>query len=494
MTAIALRARGRSVRAALVAAGFCVAAGSASADYLPPNMVAYEDLVAATKEVMSRPGVPTKGAEGFVEDVFRINAVGMDWDIGVAVYEPSDPARVAVGADGKKIGIFLLHGGSGDFKSMHPQASVLSQKFGYKVVTMTFPGRHYLQDASREWPGHTVEKDGSVRTPIWVKDELITRDQYDVVEDRTKRPRYGTRRLAQAKPGTLFYYRMAGWPIAFEEGGKEAMRRHFALAEYSIYVHGHSTGGPFVNMLSQRVPNVAGVLAIENSPFGYINRAKHAWSGELGKIKGYQLVESAKQLPSRADPFEELYIRSWRDSARYVGPELLGKEGPQALMRLPMVMEDILDGWDKAQKRPQFKAEYLVTHAIDGSLEKAARVTAERLKLGEADTQALVARYVGLTRELEGPGVKPVPANLFMISAHSRDHSREVYEEVIMPLYRKMNPAPKVALVQFDAGKHGYMSGEDDEGLDLGIGPAVFKVWDEAIKGGWFGNGVANGQ
>jgi hypothetical protein len=116
------------------------------------------------------------------------------------------------------------------------------------------------------------------------------------------------------------------------------------------------------------------------------------------------------------------------------------------------------------------------------------------LKLGKADTEALVARYIGLTRELEGPGVKPVPPNLFMISAHSRDHSREVYEEVIMPLYRKMNPAPKVALVQFDAGKHGYMSGEDDDGLDLGIGPAVFKVWDEAIKGGWFGNGVANGQ
>jgi hypothetical protein len=111
---------------------------------------------------------------------------------------------------------------------------------------------------------------------------------------------------------------MAAWPLAFEEGGKEAMLRHFPEGEYSIYVHGHSTGGPFVNMLSQRVPNVAGVLAIENSPFGYINRAKHAWSGEMGKIKGYELVETAKQLPSRKDPFEELYIRSWRDLARYV--------------------------------------------------------------------------------------------------------------------------------------------------------------------------------
>jgi hypothetical protein len=116
------------------------------------------------------------------------------------------------------------------------------------------------------------------------------------------------------------------------------------------------------------------------------------------------------------------------------------------------------------------------------------------MKLNESDTNALVARYIGFTRELEGPNVKPVPPNLFMISAHSRDHSKEVYEQVIIPLYQKMNPSPKTALIQFDAGKHGYMSGDDDEGLDLGIGPAVFRVWDEAIKGGWFGTEAKQGK
>jgi len=30
---------------------------------------------------------------------------------------------------------------------------------------------------------------------------------------------------------------------------------------FSIYVHGHSTGGPYVSMLSQRIPNIAGVIA-----------------------------------------------------------------------------------------------------------------------------------------------------------------------------------------------------------------------------------------
>ena len=83
-----------------------------------------------------------------------------------------------------------------------------------------------------------------------------------MIFDRSQRPRYGTRRLAKAKPGTLFYYRMAAWPLALEKGGVAAMQKHFPADEYSIYVHGHSTGGPLVNMMSQRVPNVAGVLGM----------------------------------------------------------------------------------------------------------------------------------------------------------------------------------------------------------------------------------------
>ncbi len=76
--------------------------------------------------------------------------------------------------------------------------------------------------------------------------------------------------LACANEGTEFYDRMAAWPVALEEGGKDLMRRHFPETEYSVYVHGHSTGGPSAFILSQRVANVDGVLAIENTPFGYI--------------------------------------------------------------------------------------------------------------------------------------------------------------------------------------------------------------------------------
>lgn len=472
---------------------FSLPSASSAAEYFPPDNYSREDTVALIRNFMSKPDIPLKtGDLGFVEDIIRVNAVDMEWDIGMSIHEPVDPSKIPVGADGKKIGIFLLHGGSGDFKTMHKRANLIASKLGYKVISMSYPGRHAFHTPSRDWPGRNVtaydhyKYSMEVRTPIWLRGEHISRDQYDIVKDYSQRPRYGIRTLAKAKPGTTFYYRMAGWPAAFEKGGIEAMKKHFPEDEYSVYVHGHSTGGPFTMMLSQRVPNIRGILAIENSSFGYINRAKHAWGGELGKIEGYDRVDEKIQLESRTDPFDELYIRSWRDSARYKGPELLGQEGPEALMRLPMVMEDILDDWGDVQKRASFKAEYLVTHDIEPSLIEAAKVTAGRMGLGDEETQEMIDHYVGLKRELTGRGVKPVPPVMFQITAFSRDHSREVYEEVIIPLFREMEPAPKVSLTQYPFGTHGYMNGEVVEGVDLGVGPAVFQQWDDAIKGGFF--------
>jgi hypothetical protein len=311
---------------------------------------------------------------------------------------------------------------------------------------------------------------------------VITPDQYDVVKDPSMRNRYGTRTLARAKPDTNFYYRMAAWPAAFEEGMIEANRRHFPESEFSVYGQGHSTGGPFVCMLSQRIPNMAGVCATEHSPFGYLAMGRDEWGGDMGKITGYEKVE--KQGKKRTDPFNELYIRTWRDLARYQGPEALGQEGPSALMRLPAIMEDILDAWDKAKARPQFKAEYVVTHAITDSLTEAAKVSAARLKMNQDETEALVRRFVGYTRELSGSNVKPVPPFLFEISKDSRDHSPEVYTEVIMPGFRRMNPAPKIALTRFGAGVHSFWKAEKD--LPVGIVPSVLRSWNDAVVGGYF--------
>jgi hypothetical protein len=466
---------------------------SIAQSFFPPTDITKEDTTAMIRNFMSKPDLQlTGGDKGYVEDIIRFNAVDLDWDIGMSVHQPLDETKIPRGADGKKIGIFLLHGGSGDFKSMHRQAKILASKLGYKVISMSYPGRHAFHTPSRDWPGRNVtaydhhKYSLEVRTPIWLQDEYITRDQYDIVKDHSQRARYGIRTLAKAKPGTTFYNRMAGWPMAFEKGGIEAMKKHFPEDEYSIYVHGHSTGGPFTMMLSQRVSNIRGILAVENSSFGYINRAKHAWGGELGKIDGYERVDESIQLESRSDPFDELYIRSWRDSARYRGPELLGQEGPEALMRLPMIMEELLEEWGDVQKRASFKAEYLVTHDIEPSLIEAAKTTAGRMGLGPEETEEMVDQYVGLKRELTGRGVKPVPPIMFQITAFSRDHSRDVYEEVIIPLFKEMQPTPKVSLTQYPFGTHGYMNGEVIEGVKLGVGPAVFQQWDDAIKGGYF--------
>jgi hypothetical protein len=452
-------------------------AGGGTAWQAPDNLTR-DEVVARSRAVLAMPDVPLRQAE----HIFRVRALGLDWDLGVSVYEPREPAGIARGADGRKIGIFLLHGGSGDYKSMEPMALLFAGKFGCKAVAMTFPGRLYLDDPSRDWPGDTIHADGSVRTPIWLTGEHISRDQYEVVRDTTKRMRYGTRAVARARPGTLFYDRMAAWPMAFEAGMKEAIREHFPVEDFSIYVTGHSTGGPMVFMICQRVANIAGVIAVENSPFGFIQEKQHDWSGALGKIAGFERV-TRKPAP-RTDPFNELYIRTWRDRARYAGPEALGQEGPNALMRLPWLMEEVLDYWDRTKARPQFKAEYIITHNIKSSLEAAARAAAARMKMSPRETDELVAHYLGYPYPLTGPGAKPVPPVLFVIAKDSRDHSPEVYREIVLPMFATLDPAPKVRLTRFGAGVHTYQKSETD--LPLGIAPPVAEFYVRAIQGGFF--------
>jgi hypothetical protein len=447
----------------------------------PPASVDRAAIEQTSASVLARPGIPFDERE----EIFRIEALGLEWDLGVQLYRPKDERLAARDAEGRRIGIFLLHGGEGDFKSMEPMARLYAGRFGHTVVSMTYPGRLYLEDERRDWPGDTVNPDGSVRTPIWLRGERITRDQYEVISDTSMRLRYGTRIIARALPGSRFHERMAAWPIAFEEGMRQAMQRFLPPPEYAIYGSGHSTGGPLVFMICQRVPNFAGVLAAEHSPFGVIQRRQQDWSGSLGKIPGFDRVASTPA--PRSDPFTDLYIRTWRDCARYAGAEALGREGPAALMRLPSLMEEVFAWWEAERARPQFKAEYLITHDIRGSLEEAARASAARLGLDAAATDGLVARYLGLTAPLAGPDAKPVPNVLFAIARDSRDHSPEVYREVIMPAFEEIDPAPRVALTRFDAGTHFYHRAE--EGLPLGIGPAVAQLFDEAIRGGYFERG-----
>jgi hypothetical protein len=143
-----------------------------------------------------------------------------------------------------------------------------------------------------------------------------------------------------------------------------------------------------------------------------------------------------------------------------------------------------MDSWKKSIQYPQFKAEAMVHFGGVEPLTKAAQVTAKRLSLGSQETSALIESYIGYTREMRGEGVKPVPPVIFGITKASLDHTAEKYQKVTLPMYAAMNPPPKVSLVKFDAGTHGYTRAEP--GLPMGLAPAVAKLWYDAIMGGYY--------
>ena len=420
----------------------------------PPAVVSGNEVLRLSEEVIALADIPIV----VCEDIFRVFALEMEWDIGVVVYEPADRGQIPTGPDGKKAGVFLLHGGVSDFKSVERIARTLAQKYGIKVASMTFPGRFYFLDPKRDWPGDVENGDGSARTPLWSTETRITRDQYTVVQDATKRENYGTLISLSAKEGADFYHRMAAWPAAFEEAIKETSRRQFPEGEYSIYIHGHSTGGPFAMMASQRVPNIAGLLGYGSSPFG--------WMYPVVSGDDWQF------------PFNQLRLRTWRDTARYMYEGMKDRG-----IGLPMLIELTFERWETAKKRPNFKAEDFIHKNSTAALEAAARAAAARLKLSSGGTTALVRRYLGYTRELADPGVKPVPN---FISIHGINDDTVTLErcERSKPLFSKLNPPPKVRSVSLGAGIHSWSW--TDEKLPQGIVPPVAKLWRDAIMNGFF--------
>ena len=53
-----------------------------------------------------------------------------------------------------------------------------------------------------------------------------------------------------------------------------------------------------------------------------------------------------------------------------------------------------------------------------------------------------------------------------------------------MPGFRRMSPAPKIALTRFGAGVHSFWKAEKD--LPVGIVPSVLRTWNDAVVGGYF--------
>ena len=113
---------------------------SKQSSWEPPAALSLEQVSQLDRQVASMPDLSVL----VHEDIFRIRELEMDWDIGVVVYDPENADNIPIGPDGKKIGIFLLHGGVSDFKSVERIARILPGKFGIKVASMTFPGRFYF--------------------------------------------------------------------------------------------------------------------------------------------------------------------------------------------------------------------------------------------------------------------------------------------------------------------------------------------------------------
>ena len=427
---------------------------AAQSSWDPPAIISFNEVVKLTDETIALNSAPIE----ITEDIFRIHELAMDWDIGVVRYESPDKTHIPSGPDGKKVGVFLLHGGVSDFKSVERIAKLLPEKFDIPVVTMTFPGRFYFHDTSRDWPGDVENSDGTARTPLWSRENTITADQYAVVQDTSKRKDYGTLVSLSAKEGTEFYHRMAAWPVAFEQAIKEAARRQFPEAEYSIYIHGHSTGGPFAMMASQRIPNITGLLGWGSSPFGWM----------------YPVVTG----DDWNFPFNQLRLRTWRDTARYMFEGMKHQE-----IGLPMLIELTFERWESAKKRPNFKAEDFIHKNSTKALEAAARASAARLKLSNRESDGLIERYLGYTKELSGPRVKPVP-NFLSIHGVNDDTVTLNRCERSLPLFARLNPAPKVCPVSLGAGIHSW--GWTDDQLPQGIVPAVAKLWHDAIMNGFF--------
>ncbi len=427
---------------------------SDKSNWQPPAIVTKEEVLHLNQQVTALRELPMN----IREDIFRIHALEMDWDIGAVAYQPQDQSKIPTGADGKKVGVFLLHGGVSDFKSVERIAQTLASKFAFKVTTLTFPGRFYLLEPSRDWPGDVEYDDGTARTPLWSKETRITKDQYTIVQDTSKREDYGTLVSLAAKPGTEFFYRMAAWPAAFETAIQETCRRQFPEGEFSIYMHGHSTGGPFAMMASQRVANVAGLVGYGSSPFGWM----------------YPIISG----DDWEFPFHLLRLRTWRDTARYMYEGMKDQN-----IGLPMLIELTFERWESAKKRPNFKAEDFIHKNSTKALEDAARVSAERLKLSNQESDALVQRYLGYTRELAGRGAKPVPN---FLSLHGINDNTVTLQRCqhSLPLFAKLNPAPKVTPVSLGAGVHSW--GWSDDTLPLGIVPPVAQLWHDAIMNGYF--------
>lgn len=428
----------------------------------PSEEIGAQQLAEVSAAVLALPDLPYEARD----EELRIDCAGMAWDVAGRVYEPTE-SKILRGADGKKVGAFLLHGGGGDHRGMDNLGSLLAEKFGIKALALTYPGHWNFDTADHEWPGEPIDDGtGHPRLAIWDRSNRIGYDEYDLIkydQEPQLRAHRGTSFLLAAKPGTQFWRRQAAWPLAYETAYKTACARAFPEDEYSLYLHGHSTGGPQVHMLLQRIGNVAGLIGMETSSFGSFK--KHMDAPNSG---------------GENFPFNYMTLRSWRDTARYMGVEA----GIEGVRHLPLLIEQVFESWERGKGRPGFKSEHFIQFAGIDALTAAANALADDLGLDTTKRSALVDRYVSYTAPLCGADAPPLPPLLYIINEGSRDHRLDNYRGVLFPRLSELDPPPKKTLVYFRGGIHNY--NKPTESLPRGVAVVGAKVWYDAITHGYY--------
>ena len=92
-----------------------------------------------------------------------------------------------------------------------------------------------------------------------------------------------------------------------------------------------------------------------------------------------------------------------------------------------------------------------------------------------ADTEALVRHYLGFPYPQTGPDAKPVPPVLFCIAKDSRDHSPEVYREVVLPMFATLDPELSGAIV---SAYNDFQSSFAEEGDGRFVPLTILPYWD----------------
>ena len=67
------------------------------AQWEPPAKITRKEIVQISDQMLATPDIPLD----ILEDIFRINTLRMEWDVGGKVFQPKDPSEIPNGADGK---------------------------------------------------------------------------------------------------------------------------------------------------------------------------------------------------------------------------------------------------------------------------------------------------------------------------------------------------------------------------------------------------------